>query len=154
PDGGALTSTGYTLGVVGGPALDPEGQAIGVATKRDGASAIVPIADVTRALDEAHARVRTNAVTADYRKAAADMSRHWYKRALPIFRSISKRSPEMPWVPEQSQEAVQEIALGHDESPTSLPFAPLTVAAVLFAIDAIAVTTVLRRRLILRSRGG
>jgi len=153
-EGGALTTTGYTLGVVGGPALNSVGQAIGVAVKRDGASAIVPVSDVARALDEARARGHANAVTNDYRKAAADMSRHWYKRALPIFQSISERSPDMPWVSEQTQEAAQEIALGHDESPSDRPFAPVAIAAVLFAIDAVAVTTVLRRRLIARSGGG
>jgi hypothetical protein len=153
-EGGTLTNTGYTLGVVGGPALNSTGQAIGVAVKRDGASAIVPISDVARALDEARATARTNTVTLDYRKAAADMSRHWYKRALPILQSISRRAPEMPWVSEQTQEAAQEIALGHDESPSDRPFLPVAIAAVIFAIDAVAVTTVLRRRLIARSGGG
>ena len=152
-EGGALTSTGYTLGVVGGAVLDGDGLAVGVAVKRDGASAIVPVADVVRALDEAHARVRTNAVTKDYRKAAADMSNHWYKKALPILQSIAKRSPDIPWVSDQTQEAAREIALGHDESPNDRPFFPVALAAVLFAVDAIAVTTVLRRRL-LRSRAG
>jgi hypothetical protein len=154
PQGGALTDTGYTLGVVGGPALDADGQAIGVAVKRDGASAIVAVSDVTRALDEAQARSRTSVLTLDYRKAAADMSRHWYKRARPIFQSISKRSPTMPWVADQAQEATQQIALGNDESPSDRPFAPVAIAAVLFAIDAIAITTVLRRRLVRSTRPG
>ena len=153
PEGGALTSAGYTLGVVGGAVLDPDGQAVGVAVKRDGASAIVPVSEVVRALDEAHVRARVNVVTKDYRNAATDMSRHWYKKALPIFQSIAKRSPDMPWVSDQTQEAAREIALGHDESPNDRPFFPVAAAAVLFAVNAIAVTTVLRRRF-LRSEGG
>jgi len=156
-EGGALTGTGYTLGVVGGPALDADGQVLGVAVKRDGASAIVPVTDIVHALDDVHARARTNAVTKDYRKAAADMSRNWYKRALPIFQSISKRSPDITWVSEQTHEAAEQIALGHDESPANRPFLPVAAAAVLFAVDAIAVTTVLRRRFLAassRSRGG
>jgi hypothetical protein len=153
PEGGALTDAGYTAGVIGGPALDTNGNVVGVAVKRDGASAVVPIGDVAHALDEAHAAARTNSVTSDYRKAAADMSRHWYKRALPILESLSRRSPELPWIPEQTQEAAQAIALGNDESPSNRPFFPVAVAAVLFAVDAIAVTTVLRRRL-MRSGGG
>jgi hypothetical protein len=140
--------------VIGGVVLDADGQAVGVAVKRDGASAVVPVADVARALDEAHARGRTNGLTKDYRTAAADMSRHWYKKALPIFQSITKRSPDMPWVPEQTQEAAREIALGHDDSPNDRPFLPVALAAVLFAANAVAVTTVLRRRLFLRSGGG
>ena len=153
-EGAALTDAGYTAGVIGGAVLNGEGKAVGVAVKRDGASAVVPVADVARVLDEAHARGRTNTVTTDYRKAAADMSRHWYKKALPIFQSITRRSPEVPWVAEQTQEAAREIALGHDDSPSDRPFLPVAAAAVLFAVDAVAVTAVLRRRLILRSRGG
>ena len=148
PGGGALTSAGYTAGVIGGPVVDADGKAVGVAVKHDGASAVVPIADVARVLDEAHARSRTNSVTRDYRAAAADMSRHWYKKALPVLQSLRQRSPDLPWVSEQTQEAAQEIALGHDESPTSRPFLPVALAAVLFAVDAVAVTTVLRRRAI------
>jgi hypothetical protein len=155
PEGGALTSTGYTSGVIGGPVLDADGQAIGVAVKRDGGpSAIVPIADVIRALDAAHAHAGTNTATKDYRKAAADMSQNWFKRALPIFHSVSEHTPGMPWVEEQIQEAGQQIALGNDQSPSDRPFFPVALAAVLFAIDAVAVTTVLRRRLLLRSGGG
>jgi hypothetical protein len=153
PEGAALTDAGYTAGVIGGPALDTAGRAVGVAVKRDGASAVVPIADVARALDEVHAQARTNTVTSDYRKAAADMSRHWYKKALPILESLSRRSPDLPWIPEQTQEAAQQIALGNDDSPSDRPFLPVAAAAVLFAVDAVAVTTVLRRRL-LRSGGG
>jgi hypothetical protein len=148
PEGGSLTDTGFTAGVIGGAVLDSDGQAVGVAVKRDGASAIAPIADVVRALDEAHARGSTNAVTKDYRKAATDMSRHWYKKALPILQTIGRRAPTMPWVSDQTQEAAREIALGHDESPNERPFLPVAVAAVLFAADAVAVTTVLRRRLV------
>ena len=133
--------------------LDADGQAVGVAVKRDGASAIVLVSEVVRALDEAHARGRANTVTKDYRNAATDMSRHWYKKALPIFQSIGKRSPDLPWVSDQTEEAAKEIALGHDESPNDRPFFPVALAAVLFAADAIAVTTVLRRR-ILRSGAG
>ena len=151
PEGGTMTSTGYTLGVVGGAVLDADGQAIGVAVKRDGASAIVPVADVVRALDDAHTRGRVNTVTRDYRKAAADMSRNWYKRALPILQAIGRRSPDTPWVSDQIQEAAQQIALGHDESPSDRPFLPVAIAAVLFAADAVAVTTVLRRHVV-RSR--
>src|SRR5207248_9055545 len=130
PEGGTMTSTGYTLGVVGGAVLDADGQAIGVAVKRDGASAIVPVADVVRALDAAHTRGRVNTVTRDYRKAAADMSRNWYKRALPILQAIGRRSPDTPWVSDQIQEAAQQIALGHDESPSDRPFLPVAIAAV------------------------
>src|SRR5205085_10114445 len=54
PEGGSLTDTGFTAGVIGGAVLDSDGQAVGVAVKRDGASAIVPIADVVRTLDDAH----------------------------------------------------------------------------------------------------
>jgi hypothetical protein len=153
PDGPALTDAGYTAGVIGGAVVDADGKAVGVAVKRDGASAVVPVADVARVLDEAHARVRTNAVTVDYRKAAADMSRHWYKKALPILQSVGQRAPDMPWVTDQTQEAAREIALGHDDSPSDRPFLPVAIAAVLFAVDAVAVTTVLRRRF-LRSGGG
>ncbi|MBV9411134.1 MAG: trypsin-like peptidase domain-containing protein [Acidimicrobiia bacterium] len=154
PEGGALTSAGYTDGVIGGPVLDADGQAIGVAVKRDGGpSAIAPIGDVIRALDDSHTPASTNAVTKDYRKAAADMSQNWFKRALPIFRSISERAPSMPWVDDQIQEAGQQIAVGNDESPSDRPFFPVALAAVLFATDAIAVTTVLRRRF-LHSEGG
>ena len=150
PEGGTLISAGYTLGVVGGAALDADGQVVGVAVKREGASAFVPVADVVRALDEAHVKARVSGVARDYRTAATDMSRHWYKKALPSFQSIAKRSPDMPWVADQIQEAAREIALGHDESPNERPSFPRALAAVLFAIDAIAVTTVLRRRLIRR----
>jgi S1-C subfamily serine protease len=154
PEGGALTNAGYTAGVIGGPVLDADGQAVGVAVKRDGASAIVPVTDVVRALDEAHASARSNGITTDYRKAAADMSRRWYKKALPILQSVSHRSPDTPWVADQTQEAAQQIALGNDDSPSDRPFFPVALAAVLFAVDAVAVTTVLRRRLIARSGGG
>jgi hypothetical protein len=153
PGGGVLTTAGYTAGVIGGAVLDAEGRAVGVAVKHDGASAVVPVADVARILDEAHVRSRTNAITTDYRKAAADMSHHWYKKAVPVFQSLRRRSPDLPWVSEQIQEAGQEIALGHDESPSDRPFAPVAIAALLFAADAVAVTTVLRRRF-LRSGGG
>ena len=148
PEGGSLTDAGFTAGVVGGAVLDLDGQAVGVAVKRDGASAMVPVAEVVRVLDEAHARVRTSSVTKDYRKAAGDMSRHWYKKALPILQTISRRSPDMPWISDQTQEASREIALGHDESPNERPFLPVAAAAVLFAADAVAVTTVLRRRIV------
>jgi len=133
--------------------LDADGQAVGVAVKRDGASAVVPVGEVVHVLADAQTRGRAGALTDDYRKAATDMSRHWYKKALPIFQSIAKRSPDTPWVSDQTQEAAREIALGHDESPNDRPFFPVALAAVLFAVDAIAVTTVLRRRL-LRSRAG
>jgi hypothetical protein len=152
PDGPALTDAGYTAGVIGGAVLNAEGKAVGVAVKRDGASAVVPVADVARVLDEARARGRTNVVTVDYRKAAADMSRRWYKRALPILQSIGRRAPDMPWISDQAQEAAREIALGHDDSPSDRPFLPVAVAAVLFAADAMAVTTVLRRRFLASSR--
>ena len=152
PDGGALTDAGFTVGVIGGPVLDADGQAVGVAVKRDGTSAVVPVTDVVRVLDQAHVHGRTNAVTTDYRKAALDMSRRWYRRALPTLRSVNRRVPELPWVAEQAQEAVQQIALGLDQSPSSRSFAPIAVAAVLFAIDSVAVTTVLRRRLLRAQR--
>jgi hypothetical protein len=152
PEGGSLTDAGFTAGVIGGAVLDAEGQAVGVAVKRDGASAVVPLAEVVRVLDEAHSRGRTNSVTKDYRKAAAYMSRHWYKRALPILQAISRQAPDMPWVSEQTQEASRQIALGVDESPNDRPFLPVAIAAVLFAADAVAVTTVLRRRIMRAQR--
>jgi len=153
PCGGTLITAGYTAGVIGGAVLDAEGRAVGVAVKHDGASAVVPVTDVARVLDEAHVRNRISRVTKDYRTAAADMSRHWYKKALPMFQSLRRRSPDLPWVSDQIQEAGQEIALGHDESPSSRPSLPIAAAAVLFAVDAVAITTVLRRRL-LHSRAG
>jgi len=148
PDGPALTDAGYTAGVIGGAVLDAEGRAVGIAVKRDGASAVVPVADVARVLDEVHARGHTNTVTVDYRKAAADMSRHWYKKALPILQSVGQRAPDVPWISDQTQEAAREIALGHDDSPNDRPFLPVAIAAVLFAIDAVAVATVMRRRVL------
>ena len=63
----------------------------------------------------------------------------------------------MPCVSDQTQEAAREIALGHDDSPSDRPFLPVALAAVLFAIDAVAVTTVMRRRVLrssTHSRGG
>ena len=141
-------SAGYTAGVIGGAVLDAEGRAVGVAVKYDGASALVPVADVARLVDEVPTWRATSAVTTDYRKAAADMSRHWYRKALAIFLSLRRRSPDMPWVSDQIQEAAQQIALGHDQSPSSRPFVPIAVAAVFFAVDAVAVATVLRRRII------
>ncbi len=151
PEGSLATDTGYTQGVVGGPVLDSDGEVVGVAAKRDEASAVLPVTDVVHVLDEAHARTSPNAVTRDYRKAAGDMSRHWYKKALPLLQAVGVRAPNVPWINEQIQEAGTETALGHDESPSVRPFPPVAVAAVLFAMDAVAVTTVLRRRL-LRSR--
>jgi len=130
PDGPALTDAGYTAGVIGGAVLDAEGRAVGIAVKRDGASAVVPVADVARVLDEVHARGHTNTVTVDYRKAAADMSRHWYKKALPILQSVGQRAPDVPWISDQTQEAAREIALGHDDSPNDRPFLPVAIAAV------------------------
>jgi S1-C subfamily serine protease len=153
-DGAALTDAGFTAGVVGGPVLDADGQAVGVAVKRDGASAVVPLADVVRVLDQAHVRSHTSAVAGEYRAAAGYMSRNWYRKALPVLRNVSRRAPDMPWVIDQVQEAVQQIALGRDESPSSRPFVPVALAAVLFAADSVAVTTVLRRRLLRAQRGG
>src|SRR5438270_3849781 len=122
PEGGSLTDTGFTAGGIGGAVLDGDGQALAVAVKHDGASAIAPVADVVRVLDQAHARGASNAVTKDYRKAAADMSRHWYKRALPILRTVVRKAPDMPWVPDQGQEASLAIREGRGESPNDPPF--------------------------------
>jgi len=157
PEGGAATDAGFTAGVVGGVALDADGQAIGVAVKRDGSSAIVSIAEVTRALEQAQppvSRMSTNPdkTTKTYRDAADAMSRHWYRRALPRLEDVRRKAPRAPWVADQVDEARQQIKLGHDESPSDRPIAPVAVAAVLFAIDAVAVTTVLRRRLLRRQR--
>jgi hypothetical protein len=152
PEGAAVTDAGFTAGVVGGPVLDGEGHALGVAVKRDNASAVVPITDVVRILDQAHVDARTNPTTNDYRKAALDMSNHWYKRARPIFERVHRTVPEMPWVTDQLHEAEREIAAGHDQSPSSRPIFPVAVAAVLFAVDSVAVTSVLRRRVLRTER--
>jgi hypothetical protein len=146
-----LTNAGFTEGVAGGPVLDGDGHAVGVAVKRDGTSAVVPLAGVVRLLEQAHVQAPTDTLTSDYRKAAADMSRHWYRRALPALRRLAIQAPDLPWVADQTQEAVREIAAGRDQSPASRSFAPVAVAAILFAVDSVAVTTVLRRRL-LRAR--
>jgi hypothetical protein len=152
PDGAVLTNAGFTEGVAGGPVLDGDGHAVGVAVKRDGTSAVVPVAEVVRLLDQAQVQGRTDPLTSEYRKAASDMSRHWYRRALPVLRRLGLRAPDLPWIADQTQEAATEIAAGHDESPSSRPFAPVAVAAILFAADSVAVTTVLRRRLLRATR--
>jgi hypothetical protein len=54
----------------------------------------------------------------------------------------------MPWVADQVQEASLAIKEGRDESPNDRPFLPVALAAVLFAGNAVAVTTVLRRRIL------
>jgi hypothetical protein len=113
---------------------------------------VVPIGDVVGLLDQAHLDTRTSSVTNDYRKAALDMSNHWYKRARPLLERVHRRTPEMPWVAEQLHEAEREIAAGHDQSPSSRPFLPVAVAAVFFAADSVAVTSVLRRRLLRAQR--
>ena len=52
----------------------------------------------------------------------------------------------MPFVGEQAQEALQQIALGNDLTPSTRPAWVLALAAAIFALTAIAVSVVANRR--------
>jgi hypothetical protein len=66
---------------------------------------------------------------------------------------VSSLAPTMPFVGEQAQEAMQQIAVGNDLTPSTRPAWVLALAAALFAIAAIAVSAVTNRRFGPRRQG-
>jgi len=144
--GATPITAGFTTGVGGGPVVDADGRVVGVAVKKDNSSAMVDVAAVQRLLQDAKARPAVDDASRAYRDAADAMSRHYYRRALPLFRKVSGLAPAMPFVGEQAQEALQQIALGNDLTPSTRPAWVLALAAALFALTAIAVSVVANRR--------
>jgi serine protease Do len=139
----------------GGPVLDTDGHVIGtlIAGATDGSGNLVsgymfvlPVGIIRSVLADHGIRPATGAVTTDYDAALANYYRSYYKRAIPEFRAALAAFPQQPYAAHYIKQSEQQIAEGHDRTP-SFPWLLLVIPlSVLVIAAAVAVVIVAARR--------
>jgi serine protease Do len=133
------TDAGMTHGNSGGPVFDERGKVVGVATfgsvdpltgrEVAGLNFAVPAAVVSELLAKAAVKPVEGTATERYRLALDAYDKHWYKRALPLFRDVKRLDPSHPSVERLIKESETGIAQGRDRTPREiLGLSPLSLA--------------------------
>jgi len=147
----------------GGPVLDTQGNVIGtlIAGSTDQTGALVsgymfvlPVGIIRSVLADHGIRPATGPVTTEYDAALADYYQAYYKRAVPEFRAVLAAFPQHPYAAQYIRLSQQQIAEGHDRTP-SFPWLLLVIAVAVLAAVAVgtaAFVIVRRRRSRVRSR--
>jgi serine protease Do len=156
------TDAGMTHGNSGGPVFDEQGKVVGVATfgsvdpqtgrEVAGLNFAVPVAVVSDLLAKSNVKTAEGTATKRYRLALDAYDKHWYKRALPLFRDVKRLDPSHPSVERLIKESETAVAQGRDRTPreilglSPLALAVLVVASGLALAGAVLVLTRSRRR--------
>jgi hypothetical protein len=158
-----------THGNSGGPVLDEQGRVVGVATfgsvdpqtgrEVAGLNFAVPVSVVSEMLKRAKVRPVEGAATEKYRLALDAFEKHWYKRALPLFKEVQRLDPAHPLVSKFIKDSQRAIAQGRDQTPREilgLPFVPVVASAALLGLLTVTIPArgLARRRRRARGRAG
>jgi hypothetical protein len=162
------TDAAMTHGNSGGPVFDEQGRVVGVATfgsvdprtgrEVAGLNFAVPVSVVNELLARAKVEPVEGAATESYRLGLDAFEKHWYKRALPLFKEVKRLDPAHPLVDKLINDSQNGIAQGRDRTPREILGLPLAYFAALAAVALVAVVVVVtalaRRRRRRRQRPG
>lgn len=152
------TDATMTHGNSGGPVFDEHGEVVGVATfgsvdpqtgrEVAGLNFAVPVSVVNELLSKAKVKPVEGVATEKYRSGLDAFDRHWYKRALPLFKEVKRLDPAHPTVDKLIKDSEKAIAQGRDQTPREILGLPLKFfAALVVGLFAVVVmVTVLARR--------
>jgi serine protease Do len=127
PSGWRATGTDAQMqhGNSGGPALDRNGQVVGLATFRGGGSQtynfVLPIAVTREFTRQARVRPAQGRLGERYTQAVSEFSKQHYRAALPLFQSVAGADPQNPYVTGYVERSQAEIAAGRDRTPPPTP---------------------------------
>jgi S1-C subfamily serine protease len=109
----------------GGPALDRNGQVVGLATFRGGGSQtynfVLPIAVAREFTRQAHVRPAQGTLGERYTRAVSEYRNQHYRAALPLFQQVAKADLHNPYVAGYVERSNQAIAAGRDRTPPPTP---------------------------------
>jgi serine protease Do len=147
------TDATMTHGNSGGPVFDEQGRVIGVATfgsvdpstgrEVAGLNFAVPVSVVSQLLSQAGVRPVEGAATSKYRLALDAFGRQWYKRALPLFKSVKALDPAHPSVDRLIAASQTAISQGRDRTPREILGLPVVLFAAVAASVGLLVTGLL-----------
>jgi serine protease Do len=127
PSGWLATGTDAQMehGNSGGPALDRNGQVVGLATFRGGGSQrynfVLPIAVTREFTRQAHVRPAQGSLGERYTRAVSEYRQQHYRAALPLFQQVAKADANNPYVAGYVDRSNQAIAAGKDRTPPPTP---------------------------------
>jgi S1-C subfamily serine protease len=145
------TDASITYGNSGGPALNEQGEVIGLATsvaldatgQVEGFSFLMPTTTVSEYVEDAGAEPEPGPVTPLYRDAVNAGAEKRYEEQATKLEEIEALSPGLPFIDDKQRFAMQEIAAGRDETPSP----PYAIYAAIGALVILAiVATVMRKR--------
>ena len=144
------TDAGIVEGNSGGPVLDGQGKAIGVATFYVGdepdSSFIMPSSVVNEFLDRAGAEPREGTFSTLYNEALARESAGELEDALGIYRQIDELSPGNPYVRERIAACERSVGPAKELKTTLLAVGILIAFSALAILAAVWLLLMLRRR--------
>jgi serine protease Do len=150
------TDATMTHGNSGGPVFDEHGKVVGVATfgsvdpqtgrEVAGLNFAVPVSVVNELLSRAKVKPVEGVATEKYRLALDAFERHWYKRALPLFKEVKRLDPAHPTVGKLIKDSEKAIAQGRDQTPREILGLPLTYFAALVVVGLLAVAVLVTAR--------
>src|SRR5262249_49176905 len=88
---------------------------------------VLPVGIIRTVLADHGIHPADGPVTTKYDAALADYYRGYYKRALPEFRAVLAAYPQHPYAARYLRQSEQQMAEGHDGTPSS-PWPPLLIA--------------------------
>jgi S1-C subfamily serine protease len=157
------TDAAITHGNSGGPALDQNGEVIGLTTWGSSAQAqtasgdvvqteiagmnfLVPISVVKQFLDRQNITPVVSDVTKLYAKAVRKMNQQHYKSAMKVLKEIDALSPGSPYVEEFTSDAQAGITSGKDKSYMEWLPLLLVVIVVVLLIAGIGIGVAVRKK--------
>ena len=127
PSGWWATGTDARMehGNSGGPALDRNGQVVGLATFRGGGSQIynfvLPIAVTREFTRQAHVSPAQGSLGQRYSQAVSEFRSQHYRAALGLFQQVAKADSQNPYVADYVERSRQAISAGRDRTPAQAP---------------------------------
>jgi S1-C subfamily serine protease len=121
------TDASITHGNSGGPAINEDGEVIGLATfgsidqqrgmEVQGMNFIVPSTILTEYLQKARVEAEMSEVSLQYEKGLGLYDKAYYKRALKRFRKVKELNSAFPFIDQVTADTQRKIDKGLDEEP-------------------------------------
>jgi S1-C subfamily serine protease len=167
PSGWWATGTDAQMehGNSGGPALDRNGQVVGLATFRGSGNQtynfVLPIAVTSEFTRQARVRPAQGTLGQQYTQAVSEFRKQHYRAALPLFQQVARADAHNPYVAEYVERSGQAISAGRDRTPPPAPdylrwllvYGPYALV-VFWALGALLVAALLGPRLLRRRSTG